>query len=309
MILVGVVLVVCLVACALVSLRHRRPIVISTSGVRDAPAVLLAASVHLLAADRAEWGEAMVGELDRLTTSSERWRFALGCVRATGFAAPRRGAPDRLIVAVVAAAVAACVSLVAYALARYPGVIDGARTWSAVTAFLAVLAGYLVITRVIVHRLSLSSLRAVRDALFGAVTIAAFWMVVGVSASFGASQYIGTLLLVAVPLASLSVGAVGTRRTRNASTGRQAALLSALGAGLLVFLLWVGAAVLTAGRPYDAGMVRDFRSSGAHDLATYAVNDNLGAAMGLLLIVPMVAAVFGFAGASIAGRSLPRASA
>ena len=52
------------------------------------------------------------------------------------------------------------------------------------------------------------------------------------------------------------------------------------------------------GRPYDAQMLRDFHASGSRDLAAYAVGDNLGAALGLLLIVPVVALALG----SLAGR-------
>jgi len=61
--------------------------------------------------------------------------------------------------------------------------------------------------------------------------------------------------------------------------------------------------LLTAGRPYDPGMVRDFAASGSHDLATYAVNDNLGSAMMLLLVVPLFASLIGYAGATVAARS------
>ena len=46
-------------------------------------------------------------------------------------------------------------------------------------------------------------------------------------------------------------------------------------------------------RPYDAQLVRDFHASGARDLATYAVGDTLGAALGLLVIIPVVAFALG----------------
>jgi len=70
-----------------------------------------------------------------------------------------------------------------------------------------------------------------------------------------------------------------------------------------VFLGWVGAAVLTGGQPYDPGLVRDFHASGAPDLATYAVDDDLGAGMMLLLLVPLLTWTLGSVGASLtAGR-------
>lgn len=121
-----------LLGVAVIVLRRRNVRAFSAGEVSDVPQRLLAASVALLAADRGEWGQAMVGELDRLTARGERWRFVLGCARATLFLPPRRGAPGRLIVAAVASAAVACVGLVGYGFVRYPGVITGARDWVSV---------------------------------------------------------------------------------------------------------------------------------------------------------------------------------
>jgi hypothetical protein len=54
----------------------------------DVPAQLLGWAVGLLSARRHEWGEAMVGELDRLDGRTRRWRFAMGCVGAALVLAP-----------------------------------------------------------------------------------------------------------------------------------------------------------------------------------------------------------------------------
>jgi hypothetical protein len=80
--------------------------------------------------------------------------------------------------------------------------------------------------------------------------------------------------------------------------------LASLLAGFLLFLLWTGQTVASAGRPYDAGLRADFRSSGARDLATYAVNDSLGSGMMLLLLVPLVSLTAGLAGAVVVTRRL-----
>ena len=48
----------------------------------DLAARLLGWAVGLLAAQRDEWGQAMVGELDRLDGPTKRRRFAVGCVGA-----------------------------------------------------------------------------------------------------------------------------------------------------------------------------------------------------------------------------------
>ena len=78
--------------------------------------------------------------------------------------------------------------------------------------------------------------------------------------------------------------------------------LASLLAGVGLFFLWAAETVTFAWRPYDAGMVRDFRASGAPDLATYAVSDSLGADMMLLLLVPLVSLAAGIAGAAVAAR-------
>ena len=50
---------------------------------------------------------------------------------------------------------------------------------------------------------------------------------------------------------------------------------------------------MRAGGPYDPGLLRDFHSSGAGDLTTYAVSDDLGSALVLLLMIPTVAVALG----------------
>lgn len=50
----------------------------------------LAAAVRCLPADRAEWGAAMMAELDEVETA-ERWRFALGCTRVALFPPSKGG--------------------------------------------------------------------------------------------------------------------------------------------------------------------------------------------------------------------------
>ncbi len=109
-------------------------------------------------------------------------------------------------------------------------------------------------------------------------------------------------LLLLAPTVAAVLGWRATRRSSSPSTGLRTVGLAALVAGFGLFLLWAGQTVLFAGRPYDAGMVRDFRASAAPDLATYAVNDSLGSGMMLLLLVPLVSLSAGAAGAVLAGR-------
>ena len=90
------------------------------------------------------------------------------------------------------------------------------------------------------------------------------------------------------------VAALAGRSANDARTGTtQAALWGGIVGGLTTFVVWVTATYLRDGRPYDPGLLRDFHQSGAHDLATYAVSDNLGSGLVLLFIVPIAALAFG----------------
>ena len=267
----------------------------------DGPERLLLAAAAVLPADRADWGQAMAAELAHVSGRSQRWRFALGCARASLLVPVREPAGHRLVLAVSAAAAAAA-GLVVVALVRHPGLIVGPRTWIELAVFAAVLAAYPAATAVVVRRTPRTPRARAGVALPGPVAVAAVWMAIGVTAAARTPQYFGVGLVVAVVVFPVSVGACEAWRGRGAPAGRSAAALCALGAGLLVFLAWVAEAVFADGRPYDTGLLRDFRTSGARDLATYALSDNLGAAMGLLVLVPLLAFGFGAIGAGVAAR-------
>ena len=71
---------------------------------------------------------------------------------------------------------------------------------------------------------------------------------------------------------------------------------------LTVFLVLATDTLVTGGRPYDAGQLQDFATSGYPDMATYAVSDNLGTSMVLLLLMSAMTALLGSAGATLATR-------
>jgi hypothetical protein len=282
--------------------RRERPTDGAVSASRpDAPAALLAGAVRLLAADRAEWGHAMLGELEQLESSPARWRFALGCVAATVRVGRRRGDPGELIVLATAAGAISSAGLVAFAFARYPGLRHGTGTWLDLMAFALVLAAYVIVSAVLV-RANTSRQVVTRLVLPGGLTIAALPTLLAVALPTARAITVLAMVLV-FGVASAAVGVAGARRGHGAAAGRVAALLAAVVAGFAVFLIWVSDTLLTAGRPYDPGLVRDFASSGSHDLATYAVNDNLGSAMVLLLVVPVLVSVIGYASATVATRT------
>src|SRR5258707_5705750 len=90
---------------------------------QDAPARLLGWAVGLLAAQREQWGQAMIGELDRLDGRARRWRFALGCVGAA-VVLPPWGPAAAVLVALIAVAASAG-GLVVYTYVHYRLSTDG----------------------------------------------------------------------------------------------------------------------------------------------------------------------------------------
>src|SRR5437763_16152599 len=62
----------------------------------DAPSRLLHWAVGALPTDRAPWGDAMFGELDRIDNRGRRWRVAIGCASAAVVLQSRRADAARL---------------------------------------------------------------------------------------------------------------------------------------------------------------------------------------------------------------------
>jgi hypothetical protein len=277
--------------------RHRDGRRAAARASSDAPSRLLSWAVSALPADRAPWGEAMLGELHQLGSRRQRWRFAAGCASAAVFLPSRRADSAGLGARLVAATALACAGLVAYGLVRYPQILTRPGTWPVLAVFASVLAGYTVISAILVRRGSIT-----RSGLACGLGLAAVWIIAGIPVVSQAPQPAYSLLLLAIPIASLAVGATAARRSRTAAVRQPVVLLSALVAGLVLFLVYASDTLLTAGGPYDAGLIRDFPGSGLPDLATYAVSDNLGSAMMLLLLVPAVTAAIGCSGAGIAAR-------
>jgi hypothetical protein len=290
-----VVLALGTLAVVMLALRRRRALRRHHPAVAvDAPARLLGWAIGFLPADRAEWGQAMAGELDQVRQRPRRWRFALGCLAATLLFPARRAGAGRLMIVLVVAAAAGCAGLVGYGLLRYPAILTSRGTWPALALFGAVLAGFSLLTVVLVRRGAAAGV-----ALAGGVGTAAVWIVFGYPAlTYAQARPALSFLLLALPLAPLAVGAAAARHGRTGAAGRQIALLSAMVAGLVLFLALAADTLLTAAGPYDTGQLRDFPGSRFPDIASYAVDDNLGTAMSLLLLTSMAAAALGCAAAT-----------
>lgn len=267
---------------------------------RDLPRALLGACVFVFGAGRPDWGRAMLAELTQIDDRRARLRFALGCARSLVLAVP---SPGGTRIVTIGALVAGAVSLVTVgaALLRYPGLDSGAGTWVAVGGFTCVVVLYVVAAA----RLAVPVLERhlLTTAIGAGATIAVTWLAVGLNASEGGPKQLGSLFLGLGPLVGVALGWHATARSGSARVGLRCVGIAALVAGFAVFLLWAGEAVVAAGRPYDAGLLRDFATSGAPDLATYAVNESLGTGIMLLVLVPLVSVATGFVGAAAARRT------
>ena len=77
------VFMMCPVGIGIALIRRYAQDVPAGSAVRgDMPERLLRWAAGLLSARRAEWGHAMLGELDHIDGRGRRWRFAAGCAGA-----------------------------------------------------------------------------------------------------------------------------------------------------------------------------------------------------------------------------------
>ena len=274
----------------------------------DAAARVLAVAISMLPAERNDWGAAMRGELEHIAERPARLRFSLGCVLAA-MRAPRPpgGAQGAVIVRFVLASTACAAALVAFAFVRYPGLRTGAGTWLDVAAFGLVLVGYGVTTLSIVRATSNPPM-VTRIAIPAGVAAAVLPFLVVVT-SWASTPLTSALMFLAFVLASAATGVAAVRYSGSLGVSRGVVFVAAMVAGLTVFLLWVGSTLVDDGRPYDPGLIRDFEASGSRDLATYAVKDNLGSAMMLLLVVPLVVAAIGSASVAFAGSRSRRGTA
>ena len=171
-------------------------------GRLDVPAALVEWAARLLSVDRAEWGQAMLGELEQYKGAA-RWRFALGCAAAV-VGLPRRSGNGRWVIASVLVASIASAGLVSYSFVRYPGMVTGAGTWMALAAFAVVLAGFVGLAGVTTRQSSIGITELVSGCALAGLSI----VVVELSARSKASM----LLLLIIPVASIVVGVVAARR-------------------------------------------------------------------------------------------------
>jgi hypothetical protein len=269
-----------------------RALRIPSGADRDRPRLLLELAVQGLPADRMDWAEAMLAELDHVEGRRARWQFSLGCAWASARLRLRSTEPGgALLRVVVLGGTATALALVGFGLVRYPGLRSAPNVWGAMVVFVATLLVYIALTVALSRGMTHRSAAARRYGLTGGLAVGAGWLL-GLAPPLGLKGWVFLPLLVAL-LGPALVAAVAGHRSGDTRSGTLAALWSGLVGGLTVFIVWVTVTYANAGGPYDAGLVRDFHSSGSHDLATYAIGDDLGSGLVLLLLVPTVALAVG----------------
>jgi hypothetical protein len=273
------------------AVRARR----AMGGCRDHAARVLLLAVSGLPADRADWGQAMLAELDEARGSRARWRFSLGCVKAVGTLRVRASLGgshrDAAVRSVVLGAVAAALALGVYGLIRYPSLRAGDGAWTAALTLLAALLGYVACALCLSRGMTPRAVLARRYGLLGGVAVGAAWLVV-LFPTAPLKEWVFAPLAMGM-LGPACVAALAARASRDPKAATSAAMWCGLVGGLVVFVISVTATYLHGGRPFDPQLIRDFHASGAPDLTAYAISDTLGTALGMLVVIPTVALAAG----------------
>jgi hypothetical protein len=287
------VLTMCLVGIPVALLRRvARAVPPGPAGHEDAPVRLLRWAAGLMSADRDEWGQAMLGELDHLDGRARRWRFAIGCVGAALLMPPwGRAAAAVWTMALVAAGAA---GLYVAMVIRYR---LGTGDWVFAAIALAFLAGFTLGAATLLRRP-----RVALPGLLGGLAAALIWLALSGFTFYGViapmtAKFWPLVPMVAVPLL---VGAAGALWGGSAATGRRAARLASISAGLGLYLFGtIAVAVLGAGGPPDPG-----------NSVSFIVSDRLGNnVVADLMFIPLVTATVGWAAAAATARLRPRLTA
>jgi hypothetical protein len=274
----------------LIALYRRDPKRFLDGPAEDAPLRLLRWAVGLLSPARAEWGQAMLGELDHIDGRFARTRFALGCVGAALVLPPwgRGAATVWAVLALGAGGVGLCASLtIEYGL--------GAGDWVAAAILTVFVVGCLLGASALVRRPGVAV-----TGVLGGLVVALVWLTLGGFTFY--DQILPDIVRwhpwVEAVVLPFVVGAGGTLWVRDPLLGKSVARLAAITAGLVLYLYsTIAVAVIGSSGPLEEDGGMTLRGT---------IGDRLGHNLIFLVFTTMVVATVGWGGAAAAGRLLRR---
>jgi hypothetical protein len=260
---------------------------------QDAPLRLMRWATGLLAPQRAEWGQAMLGELGYIEGGFRRMRFALGCAGAALVLPPWGRA---------AAGVAAMIVLGTGAVGLHAGLAVhyglGVGGWIVVSILTVFVFGALLGASALVRRPGVA-FPGLLSGLFTAViflTVSGFTFLDQVMPNTVGWHRL--VQLIAVPFLA---GTAGTLWSRDPVVGKRIARLAAISSSLGLFVYaTIAVAVIGGGGPPDADGGFTLRGT---------ISDRTANSLVLLGFTTLVFAAIGWGGAAAAGRLLRRTRA
>ena len=270
--------------------RHVRAVPSGPAVRDDVPARLLCWASGLLSARRAEWGQAMLGELDHIDGRGPRWRFAAGCAGAA-LLLPSWGRAGAAVWGMAAIAAGAA-GLGGAVVVRY-GL--GTGGWVTAAVMLVFLASFTLAASVLLRRPGIAL-----PGLLGGLVVALAWLAMSGFTFYGVIAPVSAPFTPLLPVIGtpLLVGAVGTLWGGSAAAGRRIARLAALSASVGLGLYGtIAVAVLGAGGPPGT--------------PGWTVGQNVGDRLAnniteFLVALPLMTAAIGWATAAATARISPR---
>jgi hypothetical protein len=256
----------------------------------DLPLRLTRWAIGLLAPQRAEWGQAMLGELGHIEGRIPRMRFALGCIGGALVLPPWGRA---------ATGVGAMIVLAAGAVGLYAGMAVhyglGGGDWIAVSILTVFVLGVLLGASALVRRPGVAL-----PGLLGGLFISVIFLALSGFTFLDQilPNTVGWHRLVQVIAVPFLVGAAGTLWSRDPIAGKRIARLAAIASslGLFVYAI-IAVAVIGGGGPPDADGGFTLRGT---------ISDRIGSNLVLLGFTTLVFATIGWGGAAAAGWLLRR---
>jgi hypothetical protein len=266
----------------------------------DGSTALLSWACERLPPERADWGRAMCSELACIDRRSDRWRFALGGLRAAATARLVGRLAGRPSATAIICGAFGCTGLTVATFAIYPEVLAERKLPLLLTVLASVLVGYVVLALAQAPVAGAPSGRVRWTSLVSGVVLGVLWIV------FATAWWNlhGWPMIAAIVIALLP-GAYAARTSGGRAAGIRTVTATGLIAGLVGFVGLAVDAFATAHGPYDASQVDQFTHTGYVNPAAYWMGEGLATAVMMLLFIPVLTILVGSLGAVAGGLRRP----